>query len=91
MTLKILYFYSDRCHHCTNFKDEWTKFKNMILGNNNVEYVEIINNNKHNELYSRFNIRGIPTIVLLSDNINQEYKGDRTASELYSYISRLNI
>jgi thioredoxin-related protein len=91
MSLKILYFYSNNCHFCRKFNDEWSNFKVMVSSISNIEIIELINSDSNNELYSKFNIRGVPTIVLLSNNINQHYTGNRTAKDLYAYISQLSI
>ena len=83
--IKIILFTSSTCSYCIAFKPEWDKFK--LLNLNNIEIIEVNNNPL---LLNKYNIIVFPTIIIEKNNNPYiEYKGNRTANDLYNFIKSI--
>jgi len=80
ITVKL--FYADWCGHCHSFKPEWNKLKKMA-GKIKTEEYEAGNN----EIMEANNINGYPTIKIFKRGNSEEYRGERTADAILSYIN----
>ena len=87
----LLFFYADWCPHCTNFKPEVLKFKQQNEANKQLEVKMLEESACPPELMKKHNVRGFPTVVLVTvDGAGQEhadtYNGERSSDGLQHFI-----
>ena len=91
----LLFFYADWCPHCTNFKPEVLKFKQQNEANKQLEVKMLEESACPPELMKKHNVRGFPTVVLVTvDGAGQEradtYNGERSSEGLQHFIDSAN-
>ena len=79
-------FYRKDCHFCQDFMPVWTKIVNNLP--NNIKYEEI-ECNENTKKANEYNITGVPTIILLVNNKQQIYMGDRSYNDINKFL-RIN-
>jgi protein disulfide-isomerase A1 len=79
---KIVLFHRPDCGYCRKLKPEWAKFEKM----SSIE-TQQIDINDHKDLADKYNIQGVPTIILFKGETSIEYKGERTAESLLKFIN----
>lgn len=85
----LYYFYSTWCPYCNEFSKEWEQYKNKIAQNNiNINIIEV-NNCENNELCTKYNIEGFPTLIFQLENNFIKYNNSYTADELYTFTLNL--
>lgn len=84
---EIVLFYAPWCGHCKKMMPEWDSLGNKV-GNVNVKK---INSDEHNELVSKNNVQGFPTIIYFKNGMNngdgEVYEGSRDSTSLRNWIS----
>ena len=81
----LYFFFADWCPHCTKFKPEWEELKNQNLGVQ-MEEVDCTDNKNVPALAKEYNVSGFPTLILVNGNENHKYSGNRSASDIASFI-----
>lgn len=78
-------FYANWCGHCQRFKEEWGKLKKMLEEKGMLweEYEADKDGGKMDEE----NIKGFPTIRIISNGSKNEYNGERTANAILLFIT----
>ena len=82
----VMLFYKKDCHFCQDFMPVWTKIVNNL--SNNIKYEEI-ECNENTKKANEYNITGVPTIILLVNNTQIIYMGDRSYSSINNFL-RIN-
>ena len=88
---KVLYFYMPECGHCQKFNPEWEKLQKMVnekrapLTLNKVDGTDDANK----DLVNQYNVKGFPTIILEFGNKSSVYDGERTASAVYEWATKI--
>lgn len=91
----LLFFYADWCPHCTNFKPEVIKFKKQNEGNKQLDVEMLEESTCPPELMKKHNVRGFPTVVLVTkDSSGNEtaartYQGERTSDGLQHFVDTM--
>ena len=91
----IVLIYANWCPHCQSMKPQWNELKNQL--GSTIETIEIedsdfdkdiklrnIENNKLNG--EKIEVYGYPTMFKIKDGRADYYGGNRTASEMYSWV-----
>jgi thiol-disulfide isomerase/thioredoxin len=91
---EILFFFADWCPHCKSAKPIWTEIKNEYqnnpINNYTVIFTEIDCSNeddKHaDQMMSRYNVEGFPTIKLIKDGQVMEFDAKPTKDNLTKFL-----
>ena len=79
-------YYASWCPHCTNMQSEWDKLeKNELLKNKNIHIAEV-EESFFNKLDFKPDVIGFPTIKLYNDGDSKDFKGNRTAENMVSFL-----
>lgn len=83
----LVEFFAPWCGHCKNLAPHWEKAASELEGKVKLGAVDAT---VHQEIASRFNIRGYPTIKFFSPGARasseaQEYSGGRTAEDIVAW------
>lgn len=84
----LVYFYADWCGFCKKFTDNWEALKKSTINDKTGETVilkEFESSNK--EMMEKYNIKGYPTIKLISKNKVIDYELAREVSAIKSWVS----
>ena len=85
----VVFFNTDWCGHCQNFKPKWEKLKQEMDGTKingvDVSFISVDCDEKA-ELGKAYNVSGYPTIKLLTDSEVIEYDDERSESKLRQFI-----
>jgi len=84
--------FSESCYHCINMKNEWNKFKSLIIKKKlNGTILEInakVLPSIHNPLINN-NARGFPSLFIISNNkFVTSYKLERTAGQFLQFFKK---
>ncbi|AAV50709.1 thioredoxin domain-containing protein [Acanthamoeba castellanii mimivirus] len=83
----LYYFNNPSCPHCKNFSSTWDMLKNNFRSINNLSLKEISTDKQENEhLVFYYNIRRVPTIILVTPDKNLEYSGNKSLEDLTQFI-----
>ena len=84
--VKIILLYSKTCSHSISFIPVWQKLKQ--LKKENVEFIEIENTDDKNDLFSKYNIKYVPTLIVQYDNKKDfhVYQGNRTLENVLEFL-----
>ncbi len=87
MPYMFYYFSSPKCVHCKKFNQIWNELEKRLEDINNISLKKInVNNPKNTDLVDYYNIKGVPTLILVTPEKTIEYEGDRNLEYLYSFI-----
>jgi len=75
-------FYAPWCGHCKKLEPIWSQFATAVQGEINVGKVDCI---VEKDLAQRFGIRSFPTIKLLRDGKQYQFKKSRTVEEFEAF------
>ena len=82
---KVYWFYMDSCGYCINMKREWELFEklcqNTLLVPIRIDYKDPTNIH----LVNKYQIKSVPTIILLTKNSTTTYRGPRKANAIYKW------
>lgn len=78
----LVEFYAPWCGHCKKLEPIYDKVAAALVGTVNVAKVDVTANR---DLGTRFEIKGFPTLKLLSKGKVYDYKGRRTEEELIDF------
>jgi thiol-disulfide isomerase/thioredoxin len=85
----VVFFNTDWCGHCQNFKPKWEKLKQEMDGTKingvNVKFVSVDCDEKA-ELAKAYNVSGYPTIKCLTNNSVAEFNDERTENKLREFV-----
>ena len=88
-TVTVKYYFSPTCGWCNKFKDEWTKFQATadpsLITCNPIDATDPSNS----KLVSADNVSGYPTIIIVKNGNQVQYKGDRTAIAINDFIANM--
>lgn len=92
---KLAWFYADWCGHCKKMENDWDNAAKKV----NKKQTKMIKincgdseNPEHNIISKRFNIKGYPTILNLSDGkIVSEYTGKRDRKSLIENMENMDV
>ena len=84
--------FSDNCSHCINMKNEWKKFKSLVIKKNiNGTILEInakLLSSIHNSLITN-NAKGFPSLFIISNNkFVVNYNSERTAQQFLQFFKK---
>lgn len=82
-TVKLMLFYKESCHYCSDFMPVWYKIVNNLA--NTVLYEEI-ECEKDYKKANEYQITSVPTIILLVNNEKKVYTGDRNYSDILRFL-----
>jgi len=83
--IKVELYYAEWCGHCQRFKPEWAKLKEE-LEKKGMKWAEY-ESEKDGQKMEEENIKGFPTIVIIMNGKKNEYNGQRTASDIMSFVN----
>ena len=92
--INIVLFFAPWCGHCQAFEPEFKQFSSQCEQKNpNVNPV-IINGDENNDLMSKYNIKGFPTVLgIIKDGQSAdkvvEYTGPRSQEGLSQFVQEL--
>ena len=75
-------FYAPWCGHCKKLAPTWDELSNVVTDDVKVGKVDCT---VHSDTCSRFDIKGYPTLILLSGDSFYKYKGARDVTSLASF------
>lgn len=81
--IKLMLFYKASCPYCKDFMPIWYKIVNNL--SNNVMYEEI-DCEKDLKKANEYQITSVPTIILLINNENKMYMGDRSYPDIMRFL-----
>ncbi len=81
---RVVLFYRPFCIHCQRIKPEWDKFEEMADKDTIVEKVNM-GEKANRDLYAKYNIEGVPTVMMFKGDKAVLYDGDRTAEDLLKF------
>lgn len=79
---KLLFFFSPSCGHCKNFMPEFEKFERIADADLEIQKLEVSENA---ELAKRYNVEGVPFVILLVGDKKIKYDGTREAKDLLKF------
>jgi len=82
-TNTIMLFYKKTCHFCSEFLPTWYRIVNDLP--NDVKYEEI-ECNENVKKAAEYNITGVPTLILLSNNEKKIYMGNRSYNDISRFL-----
>ncbi len=78
----LLFFYSNKCSHCINFKPQWEEIKREI------SLTEDINCDINPEICNNYNINAYPSIIKVNFfGIPIEYQGKRVPEDIIKFYN----
>jgi thiol-disulfide isomerase/thioredoxin len=79
---KLVLYHAEWCGHCKNFLPVWKQFvqQHPEISTEDIECSNDANKSKC------ANIEGFPTVVLIKDNQQIKYNGERTIDGLYNFV-----
>ena len=81
---QILLFKADWCGHCQKFLPIWN---NIQKNNPHILFNTYDNQNPlHKQFFSKYNVKGFPTIIKLKNNKPIEFNESRTLQNLQTFI-----
>lgn len=87
---KLLFFYTDWCGYCKQFKPEWEIIEMELMNNPMIETVPI-NGDENKELVKSYSVPGFPTLMMeMSDGQIIPYSGNRDANSVLEFVSQFN-
>jgi protein disulfide-isomerase-like protein len=81
----VTLYYAPWCGHCKNLMPEWVKVEHALKAHPHVR-VNKINSEENPHLAHREGVKGYPTIILQTEGKKTQYKGDRTANDIISFV-----
>ena len=78
----MIKFYAPWCGHCKSMQPEYEKLATELKGEINVAEVDVA---KDRAIGSRFDVKGFPTMLFLSEGKVFKYKGPRTSEALAAF------
>jgi len=82
-TNTIMLFYKKTCHFCSEFLPTWYRVVNDLP--NGVKYEEI-ECNENVKKAGEYNITGVPTLILLSNDEKKIYMGNRSYDDISRFL-----
>ena len=84
----LYYFYSPNCRFSQQFSPAWSTVANKLQSINLVSPRAIDASKQENEhLAFYYNVRGYPTVILVTPDKHIEYSGDRSPDDLYRFVA----
>ncbi len=85
---KILYFFSDDCHYCDEFQNDWNRLKDYYHGS--IECTKYYGRD-HPDLKVKYKVDGYPTIIFENDDQSFfEYQYKRKFNKIKKFIDSLD-
>ena len=94
ITTKLIYFGASWCGYCKSFNPTWDRITSGDVDySKNVEYVKYdIDDRNAKPMFSKYNIKSFPTVVLVQDFDNNtritEYQGNRNYEDIQNFIKK---
>jgi len=84
--MKVLDFYADWCNPCKMLAPIITK----VTNDNNIE-LEKVNIEDNDDLCVKYNVRNIPTVIVVDDNDVEvkRFSGTKTEVDLREFLSNI--
>ena len=79
-------FYLPTCYHCQQFAPTWDKFVAEFEKTENIKFGEL-DCSKYRSTCLRFDVRGVPTLLMFKDNFFSEYTYPFDFNRLSEYIN----
>lgn len=87
MKAKVILYYANWCGLCTTFKPIWDDLKESQMQKQDIEFHDVEASVIDDETAK--NLVGYPTIIVLCNNTQSEYKGPRTKDSLLEYVTKI--
>jgi len=85
----LLFFYSDSCGYCQEFKPEWEKIQAALQGHPIVDVVAI-DGASNREMVTNYNVAGFPTLMIQGpDGSIIPYNGQRTQTAVITFVQEV--
>ena len=83
----LYYFYSNNCPNCTKFNSTWNTVSSKLANIKSLHSRKIDTDDSKNEgITFYYNIKRVPTIVLVTPNSTTEYSGAHNINDLYTFV-----
>ena len=79
----LYYFYMDGCHWCKKFNPTWVRLVKEFKGKLSMKK---INGPSNEKMMKQFGVETFPTVILVSGNSQNVYKGDRSMKDLKKFL-----
>lgn len=85
---KLLFFYTEWCGYCKQFKPEWEQIKRQFNQSSFVELIEI-NGDTQKELVQSYNVPGFPTLIMeTSSGEVIPFSGERNSNSVIEFVNQ---
>lgn len=85
--VKVYWFHSPNCPHCTEMEDEWNDVEKKLCGSGIVAKRIDTSDPKYNKLKKNFKVTGVPSIIKVKPNgIRVKYDGNRKTENIIEWI-----
>ena len=80
-------FYNPRCPHCKKFAEAWDKLADDFGKKENINFGSL-DCAKYKPVCDRFNIWGVPTLMMFKDNQVSEYLNSNDYNRVSEYLNQ---
>ena len=78
-------FYNPRCPHCKKFHPVWEQIADDYTGKEDINFGSL-DCSQHKPVCDRFNIWGVPTLLVFKDNYALEYQNSNDYDRVTEFI-----
>ena len=79
-------FYNPRCPHCKKFAADWDKLSDELSNQENIKFGSL-DCAKYRQVCNRFNIWGVPTLLMFKDNFASEYQNSNDYGRVKTFVT----
>jgi thiol-disulfide isomerase/thioredoxin len=84
----VYWFHTPNCGHCRRMEGDWNKLKNLLKEYPNIKLTKIDVSKPENQQMSQdYEVEGVPHIVKEKNGKRDVYSGNRSAQDLFKWIS----
>jgi hypothetical protein len=83
--VKVTYYYSPTCPHCSNFMKEWGMFSDQMISSGECETYSV---NCSEDAALCAAVTGVPHVVFSDDVGEVVYPGERTAAGMTTFLRK---
>ena len=90
-SMKLMLFYKAGCPYCENFLPTWYKIINNLPNNVAYEEIEVESGEASRKKASQFKITQVPTVILLVNNVEKSFDGNRSYENIRRFLKNNGI